>query len=323
MAGMGARFRDFLKRPEPVIGVGVSNALEAMAAVLGGAECIYASGYSMALARGLPDLGLMSSTDVIADIGAIVRTSEVPVIADFDDGYGNILNLIHTLREALGRRYYDPISGQMRHLAAFHIEDQAHPKRCGHSEELGDKKIVSVEEMTAKIRAACDIRDSLSPHTAVIARTDSYISQDPEGMRDAISRGRTYADAGADMMWCEFGKPYRASAALFASRMKKSHPKLPLMFNYSPSLSWHKEKSPMTFQELGAMGYKCIIVSRAAEQVVSSAVHDFAKDLADNGAEAVLGILRVKECHPTGGRHTMSQMDRWQGLAEKYRSSKK
>src|SRR5207244_10788714 len=139
-------------------------------------------GYSRA--SGYPDLGLLTLSENVHFIGMTVEAVGIPVVADADTGYGNAINVIRTVRE------YEK-SG----IAAFHIEDQVAPKKCGHYE---GKEVISTAEMVGKIRAAVDTRRDLD--LAIIARSDARAI---EGLPAAIDRVNAYLEAGADVGFVE------------------------------------------------------------------------------------------------------------------------
>jgi 2-methylisocitrate lyase-like PEP mutase family enzyme len=114
----------------------------------------------------------------------IVEATGLPVIGDCDTGYGNALNVMRAVRE------FERVG-----VAAFHLEDQITPKRCGHYE---GKEVVSCAEMCKKLEAALEARTD--PDLVIIARTDARAMY---GLDDAISRGKAYARVGADMIFVE------------------------------------------------------------------------------------------------------------------------
>lgn len=143
------------------------------------------TGYGTAAATlGLPDIGLLTMTEMLANVRAIVDAVEIPVIADADTGYGNPVNVIRTVKE------YEKAGA-----AALHIEDQVWPKRCGH---MSGKQVIPENEMVAKIKAALDARTS--ENFIIIARCDAIAV---EGWDAAIDRGKAYEDAGADVIFIE------------------------------------------------------------------------------------------------------------------------
>lgn len=315
---LGSRFRYLISRPEGLFGFGVATALDAAEAEKQGVECIYAGGYSIAMAKMLPDMGMMTMTEVKAEVEAIARSVAIPVIADIDDGYGNALNVLRTVSEFLGREFLDFRSWQTHRLAGIHLEDQRYPKRCGH---IAGKEVVSVDEAREKIYAASRVRNVLCPSAVIIARTDSYHSGSKNSMAEAIGRSRIYATFGANLIWCEFNQPSREAAMQFADGVKKRpFANLPLAFNYSPSLDWYKEKNPMTFEELNQMGYKFIFITIAAAHAGSMAVSDYMKKIKENGAAALWEMQETKAManHPTKSHHLMARVPLWQELEEKY-----
>ncbi|HYE49518.1 MAG TPA: oxaloacetate decarboxylase [Azospirillaceae bacterium] len=176
--------RTLLAAGPPVVAPGVFDGLSARLAEQAGFSALYASGGAIARSAGLPDLGLLSATEMLERIRVIVEATGLPVVADADTGYGGPLNVARTVA-ALER------AG----VAALHLEDQAFPKRCGH---LDGKRLVSTGEMCARLRAA---RDGLSdPDTVLIARTDAIAV---EGIEGALARAAAYREAGADMAFVE------------------------------------------------------------------------------------------------------------------------
>ncbi len=163
---------------------GVYDGLSARIAEAAGAEILYATGGGIARSTGIPDMGLINPVQVTERLEQIVDAVDLPVIADFDTGYGNALNALHALKgfERAG-------------VAGFHIEDQVFPKRCGHYE---GKSVVPAEELSAKIRAIKD--NALDPDLILIARTDALAV---EGYQAAIDRMHQYMEAGADIAFIE------------------------------------------------------------------------------------------------------------------------
>ena len=152
-----------------VVAPGVYDGLSARLAVRAGFSAIYATGGGIARSMGYPDLGLLSPSEIVDRLANIVEQAGVPVIADADTGYGNALNVRRAVREF-----------ERAGVAAFHLEDQTFPKRCGHYD---DKAVVPTAEMVQKLRAA---RDALSdPDLLLIARTDALAV---EGFDAAIDR---------------------------------------------------------------------------------------------------------------------------------------
>ena len=139
------------------------------------------TGFGTAAARGLPDIGLLTMTEMVQNVRWLAESVEVPVICDADTGYGNALNVGRTVRE------YEKAGA-----AALHLEDQVWPKRCGF---LEGKQVIPEAEMVPKVRAACDARSDTD--FVIIARTDAL---QPEGWDSAEHRARAYREAGADLV---------------------------------------------------------------------------------------------------------------------------
>tara|TARA_A100001037_G_C15138045_1_gene632147 strand:+ start:1368 stop:2189 length:822 start_codon:yes stop_codon:yes gene_type:complete len=149
-----------------------------------GAQAVYMTGHGTSAQIGLPDVGLTSMAEMVANLGYIVNAVDIPVVADADTGYGNAINVQRTVGE------YE-CSG----AAAMHLEDQIFPKRCGFFE---GKECIPMEEHVQKIRAALDARSD--PNMVIIARTDAVA---PNGWEDAIRRAEAYRSAGADLIFVD------------------------------------------------------------------------------------------------------------------------
>lgn len=162
----------------------VFDGLQARLAVQAGFEAVYMTGFGTAASYGLPDLGLLTLTEMAARAAVITRAVDVPVIADADTGYGNPLNVVRTVQE------YERAG-----VNAIHIEDQVFPKRCGF---LEDKAVIPTAEMVAKVSAATDSRSSAN--FRIIARTDAL---QPNGWDDVCDRAEQFMAAGADMVFVD------------------------------------------------------------------------------------------------------------------------
>ena len=176
---------DRLKQNRIVIAPGVYDALTANIAAEAGFEALYLSGAAVSYARlGRPDIGLTSVSEMADTMTLIADRVSTPVIIDADAGFGNALNAQRTMRQ------YERAGA-----SALQLEDQSHPKRCGH---LSDKSLVSTSEMCGKIKAMADARSS--DDTLLIARTDAIAV---EGFEAATDRAEAYIAAGADVLFIE------------------------------------------------------------------------------------------------------------------------
>lgn len=184
MSEMAGRLRELLGRPGMVVAPFVFDALQAKLAEEAGFEAVYMTGFGTAAARGYPDIGLLTMSEMVANVRAIAGAVNIPLICDADTGYGNPINVWRTVRE-----YED--AG----VAALHIEDQVWPKRCGF---LAGKQVIPADQMVPKVRAACDARRD--PRFTIIARTDALAVN---GWDDAVARARAYRQAGADLIFVD------------------------------------------------------------------------------------------------------------------------
>src|SRR6516162_2778789 len=169
---------------EPIMVPGAFNALVARLAERLGFRAVYLSGGALSAGSGVPDIGLLTLNDFVAEARRIALATSLPLISDADTGFGEALNVERTVRlfEAAG-------------VAAIHLEDQQMPKRCGH---LSGKSLVEPAAMAAKVRAAAAARRD--PDFVIIARSDA---RGVTGFDDAVRRARLYLEAGADAIFPE------------------------------------------------------------------------------------------------------------------------
>src|SRR4029079_8168630 len=297
MESKGKTFRRLLAEEPYLFTGGIYSPLDAPIAERAGSESIYLSGYSLAMLNGWPDMGLLTMTEVTKAASMVASAVEVPIIADADDGYGNALSTMRTVQEFVKTG-----------VAGIHIEDQRFPTRCGH---IAGKTIVSREEALGKYRSAIAERDRLDRDFVIIARTDAFGAVG--GRQDgAIGRGRAYADAGVDLVWAELSSADREPAIEFARAMRQSHPNLPLAFNYSPPFRWHKDASPLTFRELGELGYRFIFITLFGAHAAMYSVWNFMQELVKNEEQAQWTLERLKVGHPTESHHVMARVSHFQ-----------
>ena len=176
--------RALLRNEAMVVAPGAYDGLTAKLVAQAGFAAVYMTGAGTSVSHGYPDFGLLTMSEMVENAARIVRSVDVPVIADADTGYGNELNVFRTVQEY-----------ESRGVAAIHIEDQVSPKRCGH---LDDKEIVPRDDYIAKIRAAVAARRD--GDFMIIARTDARAVA---GLDEAIARANASLGAGADMAFVE------------------------------------------------------------------------------------------------------------------------
>jgi len=221
------QLRQLLAGPGYVITPGAYDTLTARLVQLAGFESVYLTGGGYSRANGYPDVGLLTMTEVVQWIARTVDTVEIPVIADMDSGYGNAVNVVRSVRE------YEKTG-----VAAFHLEDQISPKKCGHYE---GKQLVTKAEMVGKIKAAVDTRRDQD--MVIIARTDARAV---EGLQAALDRMNAYLDAGADVGFVEAPQNAQELAAIPKAFSK---PALANIFEGGKT-------PPLPRRELEAMGYR-------------------------------------------------------------------
>ncbi|MCS6926096.1 MAG: isocitrate lyase/PEP mutase family protein [Candidatus Binatia bacterium] len=207
MSQAAQRLRQLLDGPDMVVAPFVFDAFQARLAQAAGFQCVYMTGFGTAAARGFPDVGLLTMTEMVENVRYIANAVDIPVVCDADTGYGNPLNVYRTVRE------YEAAGA-----AALHIEDQVWPKRCGF---LAGKQVIPMEEMVQKVRAACDARRD--PQFVIIARTDALAVH---GWEDVIARAHAYRAAGADLLFVD-GIKTVADMQRYAEALAD----LPLLYN--------------------------------------------------------------------------------------------
>jgi 2-methylisocitrate lyase-like PEP mutase family enzyme len=244
---------------EVVVAPGVYDGLSARLAVRAGFSAIYATGGGIARSMGYPDLGLLSPREIVDRLANIVEQAALPVIADADTGYGNALNVRRAVREF-----------ERAGVAAFHLEDQTFPKRCGHYD---DKAVVPTQEMVQKLRAA---RDALADSDLVlIARTDALAV---EGFDAAIERAQAYQAAGADVIFVEAPT---TEAEIEAIARRVTAPKLINMFQGG--------KTPLVpIAKLRELGYRIVIIPSDLQRAAIRAMEDTLGAIARDGNSAAV-----------------------------------
>lgn len=234
----GRALRELANARRGVLVPGAFNALSARVIADLGFEAIYITGAGVTnMHIGLPDMGFMGLAEISDQTARIRDAVEVPLLVDADTGFGNAVNVRHTIR-TLERAGADCIQ----------LEDQVSPKRCGH---FNGKAVVSTEEMVGKIKAAVDARRS--EDLLIMARTDARAI---DGFNAAVERAQRYAEAGADILFVE---------ALESANEVSSLPSFlnaPLLMNMVIG-----GKTPIaTTDQLADFGYGIVLYANAALQ---------------------------------------------------------
>ncbi len=301
------RLQELLRRESFVFAPGVYDPFSAQQVMYHGYQAVYFSGYSFAMGHvGSTDMDLYGAAEIAdgarrtvaalrkfqltmavgdPDAGVQPRYLDIPpVVVDMDGGYGNAFNVQRTAEMYVNAG-----------VAGAHIEDQVLPKRCGH---IAGKALIDAGEMIGKLRMIRAVADDLGNRDfAIIARTDGVSAVDaPESTRGldlAIERSLRYLDTGIpDMVWCEFPNPDRAPTERFAAEVRKRFPEAKLAFNWSSSFKWQNEQHPLTWPELGEMGFKFIFITLAAIHSYGLEFSRLLEGMQKRGIDAYIDLQR-------------------------------
>ena len=290
-----AQLRQLLAQPGCVVAPGVADAFAARLVKLEGFKAVYMTGFGTSLTRlGMPDVGLLTATEMIDNASRIVDASELPLIADADTGYGNPINTRRTIRD------YEKAG-----VAGVHIADQAWPKRCGH---LAGKRVIPTTEMVAKIKAACDARRD--HEFVIITRTDAIAV---EGLESALERGERYREAGADMLFIE--APVGREQVEIVSRRFKG---VPLLYNMAAS-----GKTPdLPADELGKLGFKLSIYPNWVILAAIPAMQNILRELHKTGSIAHMRdkVANFKQFTEIAGLPEIQKLEEQYGVPEDQRA---
>lgn len=279
------KLRGLMNGKRYIIVPGAYDPLTARLVQLAGFEAVYLTGGGYSRANGLPDLGLFTMSENIEFISRAVEAVDIPVIADMDTGYGNALNVIRAMREF-----------EKTGVAAFHLEDQVSPKKCGHYE---GKQLVSKAEMVGKIKAAVDARRD--PDMVIIARTDSRAV---EGFEAAIDRMNAYLEAGADVGFVEAPQTVEEMERIPRSIAK---PALVNIFEGGKT-------PPLPAKQLEAMGYRIGIYPSQTHRAAIFAAQEVLAVLKRDGDTAAI----EHRLATFNDREQAVNTARWRELERKY-----
>jgi 2,3-dimethylmalate lyase len=280
-----ARLRALIAGDDLVVAPGIYDGLTAALVEHHGFPAAYVSGGAASSAvLGRPDLGLMTSSEMVAHTARLRSATDLPLVVDIDTGYGNELNVRHTIES------YVRIGA-----AAVHIEDQVFPKRCGH---LTGKAVIPTADAASKVRAAVAARGDAD--MLVIARTDARA---PLGLEEAIERAKRFVDAGADMIFVEAPE----SVAEMETIAAQVH--APLVANVLAN-----SRTPvLSTKELAELGFRLAIYPSMAASAAVTAV--------DNALAALGGHGRPPEEDETHGPAELFRivgLDDWLQWSERY-----
>ncbi len=248
--------RELLKSGKILVAPGAHDVLTARIIEQTGFDAVYMTGYgTSASVLGRPDVGLLTMTEMVERARNIANIVDVPLIADADTGYGNVVNVMRTVQE------YEKAG-----VACIQLEDQVTPKKCGHM--LG-REVITAEEMVKKIEAAVDARTN--PDMMIMARTDARTNY---GFEEAIRRCKLYKEAGADIIFFESPET--------VEEMAKLNEELGDTLTLANMLE--KGRTPLlSVNELEELGYNLVIFCVSSVYVTAKAVKDLMEYLKKNG----------------------------------------
>jgi len=278
--------RKRLSEPGIILSPGVYDCLSAKIAERTGFEVIFTSGFGISgSVLGYPDYGLLTATEMLNAAGNISKSVDIPLIADIDTGYGNPINVVRTIKDVVNLE-----------IAGVILEDQEWPKRCGH---LDGKRIIAMEEHVEKISAARFA--SGESGLVIVARTDARAEL---GLEEAISRGKAYYEAGADVIFIEAPQTEKE-----LKEIPSALPDVPLLANMIEG-----GKTPcLSAQDLEKLGFKLGVFALSGLFAATKAIEDCFSFLKENGTtsgfENISSFQDYKE---------IINMKKYQELEEKF-----
>ena len=260
-----------IAREGMLLAPGVYDALSAKLARQAGFEAMFISGYSVAASHlGVPDIGLLTQTEVIDAARRVCRSVDCPVIVDADTGYGSVVNVVRTVKELVAAG-----------AKGCFLEDQVWPKRCGH---MKGKKVVPLEEHAGRIRAAVDARGSAD--FFIVARTDAR--EATGSLDDAIARARAYKAAGADGLFVEAPQS-RAELERISRELEPPYVANMLEGGVTPLL---------TREELASLGFRIAVFPLSGLFAAARAMKEVFAHLKEKGTTSDIVDRRTLEAQP-------------------------
>jgi phosphoenolpyruvate phosphomutase len=249
--------RRLLERPRATLVGGVHDGLSAGLAEQAGFDALWASGFCISASKRLADVGIVTMTEHLAATREINRASDLPVVADVDDGFGDAVNVTRMVRE------YEAAG-----VAAICMEDSRHPKRCSLFGELR-RQLATSDEFASKIRAAKAAQRD--PDFVVIARVEALIAD--LGVDEALRRARVYAAAGADMVVVHSKDPDPTKIREFGTRWDGGLPLVAIPTKYPQ----------MSASDLYEAGYRMVIFANQGLRAAISAMDRVFRRMVETG----------------------------------------
>jgi phosphoenolpyruvate phosphomutase len=280
------QLRMALERPGPLLVAGAHNPLSARLVEEAGFHAIWASGFEISASQGVPDANVLSFAENLDVARGIAGAVNIPVIADCDNGFGNAVNVIRTIRE------YEAAG-----IAGICIEDNVFPKRCSFYDSPW-RELVSPEEHAGKIRAAKDAQRN--PDTFIIARSETLIAG--RTLAEAMDRAHAYADAGADAVLVHSKDDTLDEAASVAARWDRATPLVvvPTTFPHASATDCH------------AAGFKIVIFANHGLRAAIRAMQDTLRRLraSERIADVEGDIVPLKEVFRLVGLEELNAQER-------------
>lgn len=277
-------FRKLVETERPLVLPGAHDALSALLIKQAGFKAYFIGGFPLVGARyGVPDIGLVALGEISAGIRDIMAVTDLPVLVDVDNGYGDVKNVVYSMQT------YEKMGAQ-----AVFFEDQVSPKRCGH---IAGKTLLSCEQMESRIRAAAENR--INSDTFIIARTDA---REVYSLDEALRRGERYARAGADGIFIE------APETVEELELIGRHLDMPLMANMLEG-----GRTPILKPaELEDLGYRIVIYGISLLMRATRAMQDCLKDISSNEFKLMGTGIGFEEYKRAVGFH------RWADIESRY-----
>ena len=277
-------FRKLVETERPLVLPGAHDALSALLIKQAGFKAYFIGGFPLVGARyGVPDIGLVALGEISAGIRDIMAVTDLPVLVDVDNGYGDVKNVVYSMQT------YEKMGAQ-----AVFFEDQVSPKRCGH---IAGKTLLSCEQMESRIRAAAENR--INSDTFSIARTDA---REVYSLDEALRRGERYARAGADGIFIE------APETVEELELIGRHLDMPLMANMLEG-----GRTPIVKPaELEDLGYRIVIYGISLLMRATRAMQDCLKDISSNEFKLMGTGIGFEEYKRAVGFH------RWADIESRY-----
>lgn len=264
--------RELLEKPGIIRSLGAHDVFTALIVEQAGFETVFIGGFGATASRlGLPDLNLITMTEMGEAVRRMADRVSIPVIADGDTGHGDIANVMRTVTEF-----------ERAGACGILLEDQVAPKRCGH---FAGKEVIPTDHMVMKLKAA--LRARQNPDFVIIARTDA---RQVNGLEDAIDRVNRYGDAGVD---CVFIEAPQSAFELEVIPKKVAYPLLVNMLTGG-------DTPILSVPELEQLGYKIAVFPIESLLVTMQAVRRLAETLQADGSlkqlySEMAGFGEVKE----------------------------